>query len=220
MKQIKNYTGQVFGRLTVLEFVERKNNISYWKCKCSCGNEIVIPIKYLVCGDTKSCGCIRKEKVSKLAKSKSYKKNKTLYSRWSNMKQRCYNKNCMAYKHYGARGIVVCDEWKNNYKNFEKWALNNGYKKNLTIDRINVNGNYEPNNCRWATIKEQNNNMTTNHYVVYDDEKLTLKQFSEKYNIDYYIIKNRIKSKWDIEKIIKTPVKHININRLLTGGVK
>lgn len=205
MKPIKDHTNEVYGRLTVLEFIERKNRNSYWKCKCDCGNEIIIPITYLTSGDTKSCGCLRKETTATLSKKNSFVKNKRLYTIWIDMKRRCYNKKRNAYIYYGLKGIKICEEWKDNFKAFQEWAFKSGYKDNLTIDRIDTNKDYEPRNCRWATIKEQNNNMSSNHIIEYKGEKYTLSQLAEKYNLDYSLVKNRIRYNWDIEKIITTP---------------
>ena len=205
MKKIKNHCGEKYGRLTVINFVERKNRQSYWKCICDCGNEIVIPISYLIVGDTKSCGCLRKENARKNGKKNKFVQNKRLYRIWIDMKRRCYNTKRKSYKYYGKKGIYVCEEWKNNFKAFQYWALNNGYKDTLSIDRINNNGNYEPSNCRWATIKQQNNNMSTNHYIEYNNEKYTLKQLCEKYNFDYELIKNRLRYGWTLERAITTP---------------
>lgn len=208
MKKFKDISGQRFGRLVALNIVRRENGKTYWLFQCDCGNKVIIPQSYVSTGDTKSCGCYRKE-VAK-GNNNSTKHNKTqtrLYSIWSGIKQRCYNKNKIAYEYYGARGIGVCDEWKSDFMAFYVWALKNGYKDDLTIDRIDVNGNYKPNNCRWATIKEQNNNMRNNHWINYKGQKLTMSQFAEKYGIPYQIMKNRIRYNWSIDRIISTPFK-------------
>ena len=209
MKKIKNHCGEKYGRLTVINFVERKNRQSYWKCICDCGNEIVIPISYLIVGDTKSCGYLRKENARKNGKKNKFVQNKRLYRIWIDMKRRCYSTKRISYKYYGQKGICICDEWKNSFKAFQDWALNNGYEDTLSIDRINNNGNYEPSNCRWATIKQQNNNMSTNHYIEYNNEKYTLKQLCEKYNFDYDLTRNRLKYGWTLEKAITTPKRRI-----------
>lgn len=102
-----------------------------------------------------------------------------LYRVWCGMKERCYNLKNKSYKNYGKRGIIVCNEWLNNYSNFKKWALLSGYKEGLSIDRINVNGNYEPNNCRWVTTEQQNRNYRKNIFIVFNDKKICLKELSE-----------------------------------------
>ena len=144
MPKLNDLTGQRFGRLTVLERTELK-----WLCKCDCGNKKIVAGGHLVSGDTKSCGCLR---------IKHGMRNTRLYSIWHGMKERCYNTKHKFYKHYGGRGIKVCEEWKNDFQTFADWALSHGYADNLTIDRIDVNGNYEPSNCQWATNAEQQRN--------------------------------------------------------------
>lgn len=201
-----DYTEKKYGYLTALEFIKRENKKTYWKCKCDCGKEIIIPITYLTSGDTKSCGCYRKKVAKNNAKTIHNMSKSRLYRIWIEIKRRCYNIDRENYKYYGGRGIIVCDEWKKDFMSFYNWAIKNGYKDNLTIDRINNDGNYEPNNCRWATIKEQNNNMRTNHYIYYENKKYTMSQFAEKYNIPYYIVKNRIRHNWSIDKILNTPI--------------
>lgn len=150
-----------FGRLKVVSQAEpTKDNHKRWLCECECGNKTIVDGRDLRKGATKSCGCLLKE----IAKKKIIKINTKhgdshtrLYNIWQNMKDRCYRINNKNYKYYGERNILVCPEWF-SYMNFKDWALNNGYKDNLTIDRINVNGNYEPINCRWITIQEQQRN--------------------------------------------------------------
>jgi hypothetical protein len=123
-----------------------------------------------------------------------------LYWVWSDIKQRCYNKNNPAYKRYGGRGIKMCQEWKDNYILFEHWALKNGYKEKLTIDRIDNNGNYEPDNCRWADRVTQANNTRNNVYIVFENKKYTLAQLARYLNLPQTTLFNRIKNGVDLRK--------------------
>ncbi len=125
---------------------------------------------------------------------------KRLYQIWADMKRRCYTKYRENYKYYGARGIEVCDEWKNNFESFKEWALANGYKEHLTIDRIDVNGNYEAQNCRWCTVAEQNNNKRTNKVLEFEGERHTISEWSRITGIDKSTINKRVfKRGWSVE---------------------
>lgn len=153
--KLKDITGERFTRLTVIKLSHIKNRKSYWLCECDCGNEHIVRSDSLKCGNVKSCGCLNME-----AKSIKHGEWGTkLYFVWAGMKQRCTNPKQKHYDRYGGRGISVCEEWQ-TYEPFHKWAINAGYKEGLTIDRINNDGNYEPSNCRWVTIAEQQKNKT------------------------------------------------------------
>lgn len=177
-------TGKRFGRLIVIERVENKCGSSIrWLCRCDCGNTKIIQGGSLKRNKTKSCGCLYK------THGQSYTR---LYRCWGGMVQRCTNYNDIETYHlYGGRGITVCDEWR-EFVNFKCWALANGYKEHLTLDRIDNDGNYEPSNCRWATMKEQNNNTRRNvHIKCPDGRVLTRMQLAEEIGIDYHVIKGR-----------------------------
>lgn len=208
----KDLTGQRFGKLVALKIVGKtdKNN-KKWLCKCDCGNEVVVRQGCLHAGITKSCGCMRKETLSKIGRK--YGSNivhglheTRLYKTWQNMKNRCRNPRTKQYKDYGGRGIIVCAEWQ-NFQPFYDWAMENGYKDNLTIDRINVNGNYEPSNCRWVTMKEQANNTRRNHFITINNETHTIAEWARIYNIKRETIKDRISRGWDEVKAVITPIK-------------
>lgn len=131
-----------------------------------------------------------------------------IYKTWVRMKVRCYNQNHDRYKNYGGRGITVCDEWKNDFKKFYEWAMKNGYSDDLTIDRIDVNGNYEPSNCRWITNKEQCNNRRNNHFITYNGKTQTVSEWAEEIGLDYNTLLVRInRLHWDIEKALTTPLR-------------
>jgi hypothetical protein len=144
--------------LTVIGEEHDKDGRLYLICKCDCGNVKRMQYQHWKSGKIKSCGCMR----LKLLHDAAYKPDsiykERLHNIWNGMKQRCCNPKTRNYYLYGGRGITVCEEWRDSYERFREWALSNGYADNLTIDRVNPNGNYEPTNCRWATVKEQNNN--------------------------------------------------------------
>lgn len=164
MGRFQDLTGNKYGRLTVINRDTTRKGV-YWNCLCECGNYCSIHRRDIVRGSTKSCGCLSKEvahnKIIKI-NTKHNDSGTRLYSIYLGMIDRCRRKNNHAYKYYGGRGIKVCDEWLENYLVFKEWAINNGYQNNLTIDRINVNGNYEPDNCRWITIQDQQRNKRKN----------------------------------------------------------
>lgn len=155
--RFKDETGNKYGLLTVLSLshYDEKRRIYFWNCKCSCGKLTVKNAGTLRSGATKSCGCLKVEINIGNKKRETHGFSYTrLYRVWSAMKSRCYRKKDVGYAWYGGKGIIVCDEWKNSFDVFKYWALQNGYNDNMTIDRIDSNGNYEPNNCQFLTRAE------------------------------------------------------------------
>lgn len=208
MSKVHDITGQKFNRLTVIGRAENnKYNRAQWKCKCDCGNTIIVSGNALLRENTKSCGCLNYDKL-KESKNKTHGMSNTrIFRIWINMKARCINEKHEAYKDYGGRGICVCEEWKNSFEAFYDWSIKNGYSDKLTIDRIDVNGNYEPSNCRWITLKEQQNNKRTNHIITYNGESHTIAQWGEKVGINRKILARRINKGWEVERALTTPVR-------------
>ena len=174
-------TGKTFGKWKVIKKGNDKNNQPTWLCECNCERGTLREVyrSSLVNGLSTSCGCTR---------DKHRTANMRIYGAWANIKARCLLVKNEAYKNYGGRGINICLEWLEDYFSFENWALENGYKENLTIDRIDVDGNYEPNNCRWVTMKEQNLNKRNNVYIEFDGERLTCSQWAKKMGIKQSIL--------------------------------
>lgn len=203
MTTLIDLSGQQYGNLFVVErCVENtKQNKPMWLCKCTCGKIVSVNGNSLRRGKTRSCGCLQKSIVTRHGKRYT-----SIYNIWRNMKARCYNENNISYKYYGARGIRVCDEWINSFESFYKWSINNGYNNGLTIDRLNNNKNYEPNNCRWVNMTEQQNNRRNNRLITYTGETKTLSQWASLYGIKVVTLSQRLKHNWDIEEALTTPV--------------
>jgi len=196
-------TGQKFGRLTVIERAENKGKKTAWLRKCDCGNNCTVMGTHIKSGRTHSCGCYHNEQLIKRATTHgmSYSRINKIYRK---IKNRCYNKNYPEFKYYGGRGIEMCDEWRNNFMAFYEWAMANGYADDLTIDREDTNGNYEPSNCRWATAKEQANNRRNNRYITYNSETYTIAEWSEKLGLNYDTLYGRLsRNNWNMQKALE-----------------
>lgn len=215
MRKIEVKEGDRYGRLTVIKEVEsipwKRGRRRMVLCKCDCGTEKVFGLSNIRRGTTTSCGCYYKEVAIKLRGKYGEFVNTKLYGVWKTMKQRCYDSNKQHYECYGGRGIVVCDEWKTDFLAFYNWALNNGYKEGLTIDRINNDGNYEPSNCRWVSQKEQSKNRRTNVYLTFNGETHTISDWSELLGVNPQTLQNRKYLGWTDEQILTTPIRGKNL---------
>ena len=215
MSKCIDLTGRKFGKLTVVERAKNsKGGKSRWLCSCDCGKEKIVLGDSLRNGITSSCGCKYFE--SNKGRNKTHGQTKTrLHRIWSSMKQRCNYPNARCFELYGGRGITVCDEWSNSFEAFRDWALANGYAEGLTIDRINVNGNYEPSNCRWATFKEQENNRTNNRKVTYKGKEYTLSKLAEELHISSATLAWRLNHGWNEDHLAITPAFNNKVRRFL-----
>lgn len=203
----KDISGQRFGRLVAIEPIGKtKEGNIIWRCKCDCGNEKDVSTKYLGHG-TSSCGCYSKE-VHKKALTKHGQRHSRLYNVHRSMVARCNNPNVHEYGNYGGRGIEVCDEWR-DFKNFADWAKENGYTEaergKCTLDRIDPNGNYEPSNCRWASMKTQERNRRNNVLITFRGETHCMSEWAEIAGLKYVTFTHRFKAGWSMEKIMNTP---------------
>ena len=205
-KQLINLTGQRFGRLTVLTRAENnKRGNTQWLCQCDCGEKRIVLGTELRGGRTRSCGCLRTERLIKATRKHGASKTR-LYSIYHDMLRRCYDCENKRFSDYGGRGIKVCEEWKNDFSSFQLWALSHGYAEDLSIDRIDVNGDYSPGNCRWITMKEQACNKRTNHYINYHGKTKTIAQWERDLNFPVDVIRQRLnRHHWSVEKALTTP---------------
>lgn len=198
--RVKVEENKKYGYLTAIKFsrIDEKGH-QLWVCRCDCGREKEVRGSYLVSGHTKTCGkCNIYPKNYKHGMSRS-----RLYNIYHKMISRCYNRKDICFEYYGYRGIKVCDEWRNSFEMFKNWSLANGYSDELTIDRINVNGDYEPTNCRWATMKDQQNNRRNNKLITYNGVTHTISEWSDITGIGYDRLEARITVlHWDIEKAL------------------
>ncbi len=199
----EDLTGRKFGELEVLEYAGKKErNSSLWRCRCNCGNIVVVGREYLFSSHILNCGCNVNGKVRHgMTKTR-------IHTIWVSMRQRCYNKNFREYDRYGGRGITVCQAWLDDFMNFYNWAMANGYSDELTLDRKDNDGNYCPENCRWATMEQQSNNRSSSKLITYNGETRTMAGWARKFGIRYSTLQQRISnSGWSFEKAISTPIK-------------
>ena len=209
------WIGQKFGRLTVKKAVKANSGThrSHWEwvCKCDCGKEVTAVPASIVLGTTRSCGCYAHELISKLGKQSAHKyptyQYKQLWWKYNAMKTRCNNSDSPRYADYGGRGIKVCEEWNNSFDAFVEWALSHGYEEGLTIERLDVDGDYCPENCIFITLEEQAKNKRNTIWVNYDGKRVRLIELCEKKGMPYRTVKRRIKRGWSVEDAIEKPTK-------------
>lgn len=198
MKPSKYFVGDRIGHLTLIERIppSKKGVHTKWRCKCDCGSEIVVDYSNL-----------SKQRQCKLCANKTHGMSDTpMYEAWSHMKRRCFCETDQSYHDYGARGITVCDEWL-SFEPFMEWSLNNGYSPGLSLDRIDNDGNYEPGNCRWADRKTQQNNRRNSIYISVNGVTLPCAEWARLTGIPKNTLRGRIKTGWNAEKAVSTPVK-------------
>lgn len=183
----KDFIGEKLNKLKIIDYKFETNKKGYFFCQCDCGNSKWLRSDQVLSEETKSCGCYILE--SRITHGKS---NHRLFTIWRGMRNRCNNANSTDYVRYGGRGITICDEWVSDFQTFYDWAMKNGYRDDLSIDRKNGNGNYEPSNCRWATALEQQNNISTNHNVTINGETKSLSEWSRICGVSRKVILNRV----------------------------
>lgn len=194
--------GQRFGRLTVIrEDASRRNGSVMWLCRCDCGNEVLVRSNHLKRGGVMSCGCYNHDIIRTHDESKT-----NLYHTLQCMKDRCSNPKNVQYADYGGRGIKVCDEWLHDYEAFRDWALANGYRKGLSIDRINNDGDYEPSNCRWTDMKTQCRNRRSNRMLTINGETHCLIEWAEIVGINASSINTRLRRGWSAYDAVFRPI--------------
>lgn len=201
-QKTKIVIGEKYNRLTPIEVAGKdKYGCTIYRCVCECGREVVVMGSRMARNKVKSCGCLKGFGVSYTI----------TYASWNNAKERCYSKNHFAYDSYGGRGIKMCERWRNSFENFLE-DMGERPLLEYTLDRINVNGDYEPDNCRWATMAKQCNNRRNNHYIDYNGERLTVADFARKYNFSadrlYYELNKGHNIEYILLKYKDRPIKH------------
>lgn len=205
MSKFIDLTGKKYGKLLVVERAENaKGGIAVWRCLCDCGKTSLVRGSNLKSGAVQSCGCLKHQP----AHNRTHGLSKDpLYMRWNQIKMRCLNPSCKSYGNYGGRGIKLCDEWKDSVEAFAKWAIENGYSEELTIERIDNNGDYCPENCKWIPKNEQPNNRRSCYSITYNGKTQNLTEWCKELGLNYKLIHNRMyKHGWEFERAISEPV--------------
>lgn len=214
MSKHNDLTGNKYNRWFVESYIgTNKHREAMYHCICECGNEGNICGRDLVSGKSKSCGCYKSDVIKEAWRSGYMKPTKLrhgmahsrIYKIWTSMKSRCSNPNLSEYKYYGGCGICVCDEWLNNFESFYDWSLMNGYDDSLTIDRIDVNGNYSPDNCRWVPMSVQANNKRTTRYLTFNGITRPIREWRSEFGFGRGVIEGRLSKGWSVEDALTTP---------------
>ena len=190
--KVSDITGNRYGALVAIERAgSTSEGLALWRCRCDCGGEIVARGANLRSGNTTSCGCVRNEQ-ARMRCTKHGDYGKRLHTIWRHMKERCEDANNRYYYCYGGRGVSVCEEW-HDYEVFKKWALENGYDDQLSIDRIDNDKDYSPDNCRWATMKEQQNNRSNNCRYTYNGDTHTVAEWADILGVNKHTLYTRLR---------------------------
>lgn len=204
--------GMRFGRLVAIEPIEsRGRGRVVWRCVCDCGNEACVLNYNLLGNHTLSCGCLRKERQSEANKTHGMS-NYRLYRTWAHMKERCLNKNVGNYSDYGGRGITICEEWK-DFSKFSEWAMSSGYSDKLTIERIDNNKGYSPDNCRWITLFDQASNKRSNHLVTINGKTDTVTNWARRFGMRPELVFSRLHKGWSEYEALTIPKGGIRCQR-------
>jgi len=199
MPAFRDLTGEQFGRITVLHRAENRGKQTFWLCECSCGSTKEICAYNLTKGLTKSCGCLSAEMIGERSRTHGMTESRE-YQIWLGMKARCHTESNRAYKYYGAKGVSVCDAWFNS---FEQFLADMGVApEGASIDRVDVRGNYEPSNCRWATAEEQANNKSNNRRITWQGKTMTAAQWGRELGLKQHTILRRLRDGWTVPRAL------------------
>lgn len=210
----KDLKGRKIKNFTVCEYVgigrdKYNHKRQMWKCKCVCGKELILSRNDLLKPQIKSCGCLTNALIKNANITHGLSKTR-LYHIWVGIKDRCYNTKSTSYSNYGERGIVMYEGWKDNFITFKRWALENGYSDELTIERIDYNGNYEPKNCCWIPNKDQCRNTRRNKYYTFNGETHSTVEWSIILGGTPSLVNSRLRRGWSLDKALSTPAKKGN----------
>lgn len=208
MSASRDLIGKRFGNLVVTRKLKvNSHRETEWLCICDCGNEYISTSNRLTTGKTTQCRECSFKQIA-VSNTKHGCEPKRLWQTYQNMKTRCNNENYILYSRYGGRGIKVCDEWERSFSSFKEWAFKSGYSDELTLDRIDNDKGYSPENCKWSTVREQANNRHTNRILVLNGVSDTMANWSRKINIPYWVIQERLDRKgWSEERALTEPWK-------------